>query len=290
MKVKNFIIPFVLVSFVASQDSTTIKPAEKPGTAPVQTAPAPESAQTPAPAAPAKSPQAPLKHTIAVLDLDLQGIAETAGKALTDLLRTEIVRTEKFEVMERGKMDEIMKEQGFQKSGACTDEACLVEMGQLLGVDAMIAGSIGKLGKLILINLRMIDIQTGKIVKTVSQDCKCELENLPLAIRVAAGKLADLNVDAQVKELNDATEQAGIEKKQEALQAQQAAAQAAAAAQPQVKKESGGAAGKVVIGVLLLGAAGGAVYAITSAKKDEGASPGPDLSNQLPDPPIPTRQ
>ena len=46
-----------------------------------------------------------------------------------------------FRVIERTEMDNILREQGFQKSGACDDENCLVEVGQLLGVNRMAAAN-----------------------------------------------------------------------------------------------------------------------------------------------------
>ena len=265
MKFHNLILSLILASFAFSQE----------------------------PAAQPDAPRPNKKLAIAILDVDLQSIQETSSKALSDLLRTEIIETDRFEVMERGQMDEVMKEQGFQQSGACTDQACIVEMGQVLGVNAMVASSVGRLGKLILINIRMIDIQSSKIVKTISQECRCELENLPLAVRVAARRLADLNVEKELKDLAAVTEQTDNEKKQEALRAQQVAAaqaaQAAAASQAQLKKESGGG-GKIVLGALVLGAAGGAVYYLTSKKSDEpGDGTGTPPYEELPAPPIPSR-
>jgi hypothetical protein len=75
-------------------------------------------------------------------------------------------------------MDVILKEQGFQQSGACTNEACAVEMGQLLGVDAMIIGSVGKVGQTYSVTVRMLDLQTGKIVHSASQYYKGEIDGL----------------------------------------------------------------------------------------------------------------
>jgi len=53
----------------------------------------------------------------------------------------------------------------------------------------MVAGSLGKLGSLYLINLRMIDMTTGQISKTVSEDCDCRVEELIIPIANVAYKL-----------------------------------------------------------------------------------------------------
>ncbi|OGJ90008.1 MAG: hypothetical protein A2268_12565 [Candidatus Raymondbacteria bacterium RifOxyA12_full_50_37] len=234
-------------------------------------------------AAPAAKPMtaAEVKFGVAVLDLELQGLEAIAGKALSDRLRSDLVATGRFTVMERGQMDEIMKEQGFQASGACSDEACLIEIGQLLGVEKMVAGSLGKLGKLYLVNLRTIDIRTGKIEQTVSQDCTCEVENLPLAITIVAKKLAGDDVSQNLKDLKAIEDQAKKDKEKEQ------AAKATPIAPVEVKKE-GPSVGAVITAVALLGGAGGLVYYLVTKKEDK---PPVDTiepaSGKLPDPILP---
>jgi TolB-like protein len=107
------------------------------------------------------------------------GVTEPDGDLISDRLRAEIFNTGNANVMERNQMQEILKEQGFQQSGAtCTDEDCLVKMGQMLGVHYLVAGSLGKLGSLYMVNMRTIDVQTGKIVRAVSVDVKGDIEDL----------------------------------------------------------------------------------------------------------------
>jgi len=116
-------------------------------------------------------------NTIAVLDFEGLGITEVENKALTNRLRMELVQSGTFQVVERGKMDEILKEQGFQLSG-CTSEECVVEAGQLLGVEKMLAGSISFVGKTYSIEMRLIDIESGKIEMSDAYDMNCEIDQL----------------------------------------------------------------------------------------------------------------
>ena len=56
-------------------------------------------------------------------------------------------------MMERGLMDEILTEQGFQQTGCASDE-CIVEMGKLVGVKQIIGGSINSnLPRLYILNV-----------------------------------------------------------------------------------------------------------------------------------------
>jgi len=134
----------------------------------------------------------PLKETIAVMTLrGTSGITKDESELLSDRLRVEFFKTGRVDVMEREQMSEILKEQGFQQSGACTNESCLIEMGQILGVKKLVSGSIGKVGSLYLLNVRVIDIKTAKISKTVSEDVKGDLEDVVGRLVDVAKKLTD---------------------------------------------------------------------------------------------------
>ncbi|MBN1999214.1 PEGA domain-containing protein [candidate division KSB1 bacterium] len=130
---------------------------------------------------------------VAVMNLDASGIDQAAIIALSDRLRSELLNTGRFDVMERDRMDEILKEQGFQQTGACTSTECVVEVGQMLGVERMIAGSVGKVGRIYTVSARMIDIETGRIMLSKTEDCECPIEKvLTTSIRNIALKLAGL--------------------------------------------------------------------------------------------------
>jgi len=130
------------------------------------------------------------KTNFAVMSLkNGEGVSAGEAEIIADRLRTELFRTGRVNMMERDQMQEILKEQGFQQSGACTDEACMVEIGQLLGVERLISGSIGKLGSMFLVNLRTIDVQTAKILRVVSLDIKGGIEDVVDELPAIAGQL-----------------------------------------------------------------------------------------------------
>jgi hypothetical protein len=135
--------------------------------------------------------QAPKKTTAAILDLESRGVAETEAAALSERLRSELFQTGAFDMMERGKMQDILQEQGFQQSGACNTNACAVEVGQLIGVEKMIAGSLGKVGKTYSVGLRMVDVRTGRMEQSVTEDYTGEIDKLlTVVMRNIANKMA----------------------------------------------------------------------------------------------------
>lgn len=129
-------------------------------------------AEDPQPASTASIP------TIAVHTLEARGISEDEAATLSDVLRSKLMNTRKYVVMERGQMEAILEEQAFQQSGVCTDKECMVEMGQVLGIQQIIAGSIGKVGRAYSINIRVISVETGKITRSVTHNYTGPIENL----------------------------------------------------------------------------------------------------------------
>jgi curli biogenesis system outer membrane secretion channel CsgG len=67
------------------------------------------------------------------------------GKGISDLLVTDLVKDGSYSVIERKALDKILKEQNFSNSDRA-DPNSAAKIGKLLGVDAMIVGSITQYG------------------------------------------------------------------------------------------------------------------------------------------------
>ena len=95
------------------------------------------------------------KPRIAVLDFDyatvmsyssaMFGSNVDVGKGITDLLVTGLVKDGTFSIIERKALDKIMAEQNFSNSERA-DPTSAAKLGKLLGVDAIIVGSITQFG------------------------------------------------------------------------------------------------------------------------------------------------
>jgi curli biogenesis system outer membrane secretion channel CsgG len=100
--------------------------------------------------------QAPTKRRIAVLDFDYAtvhqwvydvfGSDQDIGKGIADMLVTDLVRNGTYSVIERKQLDQVLREQNFQQSGRA-DPSSAVQLAKLLGVDAIIIGSITQFGR-----------------------------------------------------------------------------------------------------------------------------------------------
>ncbi len=135
------------------------------------------------------------KTTIALLKMNARGgISPNGAITLTDRLRTELVNLKVFTVLERGQMAEILNEQGFNMSG-CTSSECAVEAGRLLGVQQMVAGDVGKVGNVLTIDVRVFDVETGKILQAHQFNHQGNASELLLLMKKIAKKLAGMEVD-----------------------------------------------------------------------------------------------
>ena len=118
------------------------------------------------------------RPSIAVMDFDGRGgVPQSDASTLTDRFRFELMKTDSFEVMERAQMNLILQEQNFQRSD-CVDQQCAVEVGRIIAVKKIVSGSVAKVGGIYTVNAKMLDVETGKIEKNLSEDCDCPIEKV----------------------------------------------------------------------------------------------------------------
>lgn len=133
--------------------------------------------------------------TLAVIDLEAFGLSNPEAASLTNRLRSNITKLGKYQMIERGMMAEILQEQDFQMSG-CTSDECAVEIGQLLGAQFMLSGTIGRVGSTWTIEMRIVDVGTGAIIRTASYDTRGEID-VVLTDGMAAAAAQITGVDLQ---------------------------------------------------------------------------------------------
>lgn len=138
------------------------------------------------------------KRTTAVLDFDGLGIETSESIALTQRLAGEMVNTGAFILVDRSQMEEILEEQGFQQTG-CTSSECAVEIGNLLGVQQMVSGSFGKIGKTYTIETKLFSVETGETIQAVNKTYKGEVDELITQVELVAWELAGLEPPDRLK-------------------------------------------------------------------------------------------
>jgi len=102
-------------------------------------------------------------QTLAVSQFDPQNVSAGDAAVISDMFRTEVIKQNAFDVIEKSNMDKILSEQAFQQTG-CTSQECAVKLGKLLNVKYMVVGSFGKLLDQYVLSFRVVDIESGKAV------------------------------------------------------------------------------------------------------------------------------
>ena len=148
------------------------------------------------------SPEAQEKKRVALMDFDFGTVQHwwsgnwDIGKGIADIIVTDLVKDGTFSVVERKKLDAILQEQNFSNSDRANPTSA-AKIGKVLGVNAIIVGSItqfgledkslnvgGMLGTLggfgggkvgtkqgkanVVIDARLVDVNTGEILAVAS--------------------------------------------------------------------------------------------------------------------------
>jgi len=127
---------------------------------------------------------------IAVLELDVNDVGAGEARAIAERLRVKLSEQAVFEVVERNRMQSILEEQGFQFSGACDTDECVVQVGRILGVRKVVAGSVSKVGTLYSLQVRIVDVESARIEHVAYRDVNGIEEVLTRATNEVADELA----------------------------------------------------------------------------------------------------
>lgn len=103
------------------------------------------------------------KHKIAVIPFrELEGRTTVLGTYLAEELVTDLFSTGTLDIVERSMLDKVMSELKFSQSGAIDPESAQ-HVGKIVGVEAIVTGSITDLQSYVGVNCRLINTETGRI-------------------------------------------------------------------------------------------------------------------------------
>jgi len=133
-------------------------------------------------------------HKVAVLPF--RAPVELVGSSISDMFATEILKTYKYQLVERSQMEQVLGEQALGLKGV-TDSALAMKVGKLLGVQGVIVGTVPEYGSkasgsselaAIGINIRMIDVADGSIVWSVTDSA---ISDKPISLSSFARRIID---------------------------------------------------------------------------------------------------
>lgn len=118
-------------------------------------------------------------------------------KGLADMLISDLSKINMLNVIERARLEEILKEQKLNNSKEF-DASTATKVGKLLGVQYILTGAFFDLMGSMRMDARIIDVETGKIIKSEGIDGQTntffDLEK-KLVVKIASGLNVELNAD-----------------------------------------------------------------------------------------------
>ena len=153
-------------------------PAKKvvaPITPAVQPEPAP-AAQEPKAASPKPEPEKasePLgEGAVAVLELKaMHGVEASLAALLAEVVLTRLAESKAFpRVIGGSDLRDLMSLEQQKQVMGCGDDSCLAELGGALGVPFLVSPSLGKLGSVFVINLKVTDVENASVKGRISRE------------------------------------------------------------------------------------------------------------------------
>jgi TolB-like protein len=102
---------------------------------------------------------------IAVIAIDTKGLPTVDPTQMGNIVRTELDRLEKFEVIDRYDIEYLLKNAGISTEN-CFGKQCLVDVGKKIKADKMMTGTVEAYGEQIVITLKLIDVGSSTVEKT----------------------------------------------------------------------------------------------------------------------------
>lgn len=108
------------------------------------------------------------KTNLAIVEFpDLDGRVSQFGKYVAEELTTRLFTTRRFNIVERQLLNQLLAEQNFGQSGL-VDVNSAAQIGKMLGVEAIVTGTITDLGNNIRINARLIETVSASVFAVAS--------------------------------------------------------------------------------------------------------------------------
>jgi hypothetical protein len=134
-------------------------------------------------------PEQALTQRIAVWRIDALGMSDELVTRLETLFRMELDRLASRPLPTRREIERAIA--GSKELRDCSGEdKCLAQVGKKVGVDVVVTGSVAALGDSYTLNVKAVDVATGKQIRRIATDpLRGSPDELIEAVRVAAYRL-----------------------------------------------------------------------------------------------------
>jgi hypothetical protein len=147
---------------------------------------------TPAPAFAAGASARSKRVKVAFMEIRALGMAANLVELLFEVALTEIGAMDRIEAIGRSDIESILGFEKQKKVLGCSDEAsCLAEIGGALGVEYIIVGSLGRVGALYRLDMKLVETARGRVRSRTGESVEGQEEKLVVAVQKAIRRLLD---------------------------------------------------------------------------------------------------
>ena len=111
------------------------------------------------------------KPNVVIVPFDAKGVPQDEADVVTELFISEYAATGKATVPDRNSFDKLAKEQSFQAS-SWSDSEKIAKLGKAINANQAIVGQIMKFRDEIIVSIKVIDINTTKILSSKTERLK----------------------------------------------------------------------------------------------------------------------
>ncbi len=127
--------------------------------------------------------------------LEFQALNEEArkdslGKIFTEVLTTSFFKSEAFKIIEREQLQKILKELELTQSGII-DTSNAKQIGKMVGANAIVIGSVTKIGNDMRLDARIIDVESGIILTAEKSEGETDIKSIGIMAESIVAKLVN---------------------------------------------------------------------------------------------------
>lgn len=119
---------------------------------------------------------------------DFVGKPAEIGQEIAETLGTDLAKSDRITLVERAQLGQALRELRLQSTGL-TEPSQAKRVGKLIGADAIIVGSFYVRANQIVINARVVDVRTGKVMKGRAENIQGKLSDLYTLLGDLANRL-----------------------------------------------------------------------------------------------------
>lgn len=130
------------------------------------------------------------KISLAILNIESRGIQQDVADIAMFSMSNSLSNVGYLELVERSQIEQIIAEQEFQLGDLTQDEG--VRIGQILNVDYVLLTTMGKLGENVIVNGRVVSVETGQVIGGREVICEtCQDQDILDAVSMLSNLIAE---------------------------------------------------------------------------------------------------